>query len=88
MEKIQAEIIVNNKNGLHARPASIFVQIANKYDSTVTVEKDGEIIEGKSIIALLSLGVNKGSKLKLRVEGPDATLALTELRNFLETIND
>ena len=84
MERVSEEIIVSNPHGLHARPASLFVQIANKYDSAVNVEKDGEVIDGKSIIAVLSLGINKGMKVSLIVEGHDAQNAFGELKSFLE----
>ncbi len=84
MERVSEEIIVSNPHGLHARPASLFVQIANKYDSAVNVEKDGEVIDGKSIIAVLSLGINKGMKVSLIVEGHDAPAAFGELKDFLE----
>jgi phosphocarrier protein len=84
MEKIEQEIEVRNPHGLHARPATLFIQIANKYDSSVKLEKNGEAIDGKSIIGILSLGINKGAKVKLIVEGPDAKEAFTELRKFLE----
>jgi phosphotransferase system HPr (HPr) family protein len=87
MEKYEEEIIVNSRNGLHARPASIFVQVANKFDSSVKLEKDNEVVDGKSIIAILSLGINKGMKVKLIVEGRDASEAFLELKNFLEREN-
>ena len=88
MEKIEEEILVNNVHGLHARPASIFVQIANKFDSSVKVDKDGEVIDGKSIIAILSLGINKGMKVKLMIDGNDAVQAFEELKRFLESNHD
>jgi phosphocarrier protein len=84
MEKIEQEIEVRNPNGLHARPAALFIQIANKYDSSVKLEKDGEAIDGKSIIGILSLGINKGAKVKLIVEGTDARDAFAELQEFLQ----
>ncbi len=88
MEKIKEEVIVNNPHGLHARPASLFVQIANKFDSAVHLEREGEAVDGKSIIAVLSLGVNKGMKVNLIVEGNDSSLALKELKEFLEQAHD
>jgi len=84
MERVAQEIIIHNPQGLHARPAAIFVQIANKFDSSVKLEKDGEAVDGKSIIAVLSLGASKGTKVVLIVEGEDSTDALNELRGFLE----
>jgi phosphocarrier protein len=83
MERIEEEIIVSSPHGLHARPAALLVQIASKFDSKVMLEKDGEAVDGKSIIAILSLGVNTGSALKLIVEGVDAQEAFNELKEFL-----
>ncbi|MFA6281538.1 MAG: HPr family phosphocarrier protein [Candidatus Omnitrophota bacterium] len=83
MERIEEEIIVNSPHGLHARPAALLVQIASKFDSKVMLEKDGEAVDGKSIIAILSLGVNPGSTLKIIVEGVDAQEAFSELKEFL-----
>lgn len=88
MEKVEKEIIVNNPHGLHARPAALFVQLANKFDSSVRLEKEGEVVDGKSIIAILSLGVNTGMKVKLMVDGNDAYQALEELKAFLESEHD
>ena len=88
MEKIKEEVIVINPHGLHARPASLFVQIANKFDSAVYLERKGEAVDGKSIIAVLSLGVNKGMKVNLIVEGNDSSLAFKELKEFLEKTHD
>ena len=87
MEKIEKEVIVNNIHGLHARPAALFVQLANRYDSTVKIEKDREVVDAKSIIAILSLGVNKGTKIRLIIDGPDANQAWEELKRFLEKEN-
>lgn len=88
MFKIEEYVEVNRKHGLHARPATLFVQMANKFDSSVRIEKNGEIVDGKSIIGLLSLGVNKGVKMKLTVYGEDSREAMDELKNFLEEDND
>lgn len=83
MERIEEEIIVSNPHGLHARPAALLVQIANKFDSRIVLEKDGETVDGKSIIAILSLGVNCGAALKLIIEGIDAKEAFAEIKDFL-----
>ena len=88
MARIEKQIVVNKTHGLHARPATIFVQMANKFNSSVMVEKDGEAVDGKSIIAILSLGVNKGMKVKLVAEGDDATDTIEDLRKFLEGDDD
>ena len=88
MERIEEPIIVKNSHGLHARPAAVFVQMANKFDSWVLLEKDGERVDGKSIIAILSLGVHPGAEVRLIIEGSDAVDAFKELKRFLESGND
>tara|TARA_B100000315_G_C14357446_1_gene486886 strand:+ start:529 stop:795 length:267 start_codon:yes stop_codon:yes gene_type:complete len=88
MERIEEQLVVKKTHGLHARPATIFVQLANKFHSSVKVEKDGEVVDGKSIIAILSLGVNTGMKVRLIVEGDDAAEAVQDLKNFLEGEDD
>ncbi len=83
MLKIEKAIKVACKQGLHARPAAIFVQIANKYDAVVTVRKGAEEINGKSIMGILMLGADYNTELLLIVEGADAEPALKELEAFL-----
>lgn len=84
MERIEEQVVVRKTHGLHARPATIFVQLANKFNSSVKMERDGEIVDGKSIMALLSLGINFGVEVKLITEGDDAKEAIDELKIFLE----
>lgn len=76
-------VAVCNKLGLHARPASLFVKTANRFKSEVFVEKDGEVINGKSIMGLLMLAAGPGSHLTLRAEGADASLAVAELESLV-----
>jgi phosphocarrier protein HPr len=73
------EITVINKLGVHARPAALFVKTANKFTSNITVEKDGEQVNGKSIMGLMMLAAGQGSKLVIIAEGPDAEVAVHEL---------
>ena len=80
---IKKKIQIKNAQGLHARPASIFVKIANKYESDVTVKKDSESVNGKSIMGLLTLAANQGSVLEVEVSGPDAQEMMKELEGFL-----
>ena len=84
MERIEEQVIVRKTHGLHARPATIFVQLANKFNSSVKIESDGEIVDGKSIMALLSLGIHAGIEVKLITEGDDAKEAIDDLKKFLE----
>ncbi|MBU1113108.1 MAG: HPr family phosphocarrier protein [Candidatus Omnitrophica bacterium] len=88
MERLEEQITVNKEHGLHARPATIFVQLANKFNSSIRLDKAGEAVDGKSIIAILSLGVNKGMQVNLIVEGSDSEEAMQELKKFLEAEDD
>jgi len=82
MSKIEKDLTVINKKGLHARPAAIFVGLAEKFDVTVTVAKGLEIINGKSIMGLLMLGAVEGTVLKITVEGNQAQEAIAEFEDF------
>lgn len=83
MALIKREFIVKNKQGLHARPAAIFVQIANKFDSRITVRRDAEEVNGKSIMGILMLGAEKGSLIIIEADGQDAEVAMIELEKII-----
>jgi len=76
VEKIEKEIPIVNRLGLHARPAAMFVRIASRYRSEIWVSKEGEEVNGKSIMGLMMLAAGQGSKLCIRCEGPDAEKAM------------
>ena len=78
------ELTIANKLGIHARPAAMFVKVANRFACEIFVEKDGEKINGKSIMGLMMLAAGPGSKLVLHVRGPDAPQALAELESLVE----
>jgi len=78
------ELTISNKLGIHARPAAVFVKTANRFASEILVEKDGEKINGKSIMGLMMLAAGPGSKLTLHVKGADAHTALTELESLIK----
>jgi phosphocarrier protein len=78
------ELTVQNKLGIHARPAAMFVKTANRFACDILVEKDGETVNGKSIMGLMMLAAGPGSKLTVRADGPDATQAISELENLLK----
>jgi phosphocarrier protein len=82
--KIQKEVTILNKLGLHARPAAMFVRVANKHRAEIWVEKDGEQVNGKSIMGLMMLAAGQGSRLLITAEGADAQGALQELQNLVE----
>ena len=73
------ELVVQNKMGIHARPAAMVVRITNKYKSEVFVEKDEEQVNGKSIMGLMMLAAGKGSKVKFIANGEDAPAMLAEI---------
>ncbi len=80
---IEKKVTINNKLGLHARPAAMFVQIANKFDCDIMVKRGSQEVNGKSIMGILTLAANKGAKVLLRAEGPDSQAAIAELERLL-----
>jgi len=80
---VTKELVVINKLGIHARPAAMFVRTANKYESTVFVEKDGETVNGKSIMGLMMLAAGPGSKINIKADGKDADDAIRDLETLL-----
>ena len=81
--RITKEFVVTNKLGIHARPAAMFVKTANRFECDVYVEKDGERVNGKSIMGLMMLAAGPGSKLLVFAEGEDAAKAVVELEALL-----
>lgn len=85
MALIKKKIIVKNKQGLHARPAAVFVQVANKFEARITIRRNDndEEVNGKSIMGILMLGVEKGTPIIIEAEGDDATGAMEELEKII-----
>lgn len=83
MARIQADITIKNPQGLHARPAAMFVQVASKYNSNITIQKGDERVNGKSIMGILTLGIEKNSRIILEVDGDDADEVMAELTVLL-----
>lgn len=84
-KRIERKIRVKNQQGLHARPAALFVQIANKYDSVIKVLKDNQVVNGKSIMGILMLAAEKDSEIVIIAEGSDSEDAVLELENLLNS---
>jgi phosphocarrier protein HPr len=78
------DFMVSNKLGIHARPAAMFVKTANRFACDIFVEKDGEKVNGKSIMGLMMLAAGPGSKLTIYAEGNDASQALAELETLIK----
>ena len=85
---VEKKITIKNESGLHARPAALFVQIANKYDCEINVKKGKQKVNGKSIMGIMMLAAEKGSKISIIADGADAEDAAKELEGLLlsETI--
>jgi phosphocarrier protein HPr len=78
------EFVVINKLGIHARPAALFVKTANRFGCSVMVEKDGEEVNGKSIMGLMMLAAGPGSKLVVNCDGEDCQGALDEIEALIK----
>ena len=83
--EITRELVVSNKLGVHARPAALFVKTANRFGCEVLVEKDGEVVNGKSIMGMMMLAAGPGSKLTIHAQGHDASQALAELETLFKS---
>ena len=80
----ESKVILKNKDGLHARQAALFVRAANQYESDITIIRDGEEVNGKSIIGIMSLGIFSGQEITLRAEGKDEEKAIEGMVEFVE----
>jgi phosphocarrier protein HPr len=78
------DFLVSNKLGIHARPAALFVKTANRFTCEIFVEKDGEKVNGKSIMGLMMLAAGPGSRLTIHALGQDASQALAELETLIK----
>jgi len=82
-EKIEKDVPIINRLGLHARPAAMFVRIASRYRCEIWVSTEGEEVNGKSIMGLMMLAAGQGSKLHIRCDGPDAAKAMSDLEELI-----
>ena len=81
---VEETIVLRNRLGLHARAAAKLVHAAAGFRSRITLEKDGDAVDGKSILGLLLLAASKGTSLVLRVEGDDERAALAAIKDLVE----
>jgi phosphocarrier protein HPr len=80
----EVSVVITNEVGLHARPAALFVQTANRFRQTrIEVVKDGVVRDAKSILGVLTLSVKQGSRISIRAEGPEAGEALSALSDLV-----
>src|SRR3954471_25061634 len=83
-KEVTRDLVVSNKLGVHARPAAMFVKVANRFESDIFVEKDGEVVNGKSIMGLMMLAAGPGCRLRVRAAGNDAAQAVGEIEALLK----
>jgi len=80
---VRRKVTIKNKQGLHARPAALFVRLASKFESEILIQRGNEEVNGKSIMGILMLGCEKGSTIELVAKGKDAERAVLELSQLL-----
>lgn len=83
MPHIRKEVVVKNKQGLHARPAAMFIQIVSKYNASVILQKDKQRVNGRSIMGILTLGAEENSPLIVEADGDDAQDVINEIEKLL-----
>lgn len=79
------EVLVQNQVGLHARPATFFIQKANEFKSSIWVEKEERRVNAKSLLGVLSLGIRGGTDIKIIADGADEQTAVDDLVNLVES---
>lgn len=85
---VETRVTITHKVGLHARPAALFVQTANKFSSSIKVRNlnaNGNLVDAKSIIMVLTLGVMKDHEIQIQAEGADEADAIAALKSLVET---
>jgi phosphocarrier protein len=80
---VTKEVTIQNRLGLHARPSAMFVKLCARFKSEIWVEKDGERVNGKSIMGLMMLAAGLGSRLRITCEGDDETNAMLEIEQLI-----
>ena len=82
---ISKDVLINNQVGLHARPATFFIQKANEFKSSIWIEKDERRVNAKSLLGVLSLGIVKGTTIKLIADGADEEEAINTLSELIDS---
>lgn len=85
MGTLSRRVVITNRQGLHARPADMFVRAASRFQARIEVIKDGNRVDGKSILGVLTLVAEEGSELQIEASGPDAQAALKALSQLVES---
>ena len=80
---ITKELTIKNEIGLHARPAALFVQTANKFLSDIMIKKAGKTVNAKSIMGVMALGISKGEMIEIIIDGPDEENAISAIEDLI-----
>ena len=80
---VSKEVVISNQVGLHARPATFFIQKANEFKSSIWIEKEDRRVNAKSLLGVLSMGITKGTRVSIIAEGPDEEEAVKALTDML-----
>ena len=83
MGKVVKNLKITNKHGLHARVAALLVQTVNRFTSEIKLSRDGQVVDGRSIISVLTLGAAKGSKVRVEARGKDAEEAVRAIEDLV-----
>ena len=81
---VSKEVVINNQVGLHARPATFFIQKANEFKSSIWIEKEERRVNAKSLLGVLSLGIVKGTPMTIIADGVDESVAIATLAELVE----
>ena len=84
-EPVERTFVIGNKLGLHARPAAVFVQTANRFEASLEIQKEDLKIDGKSIMGIMTLAAEMGSSITVRAVGKDASVAMETLAKLIES---
>ncbi len=82
---VSKTIVVENQVGLHARPATFFIQKSNEFKSSIWIEKEGRKVNAKSLLGVLSLGITKGTQIEIIADGDDEEAAVAALETLIES---
>lgn len=85
---VEKTVTISNPTGLHARPASLFIQKANSFQSTIKITKGEKVVDAKSLLGLMSLAVKQNEQITLQAEGEDAKEAVESLAEFVENLKE
>ncbi len=81
---VEAELVIRNVQGLHVRAAGLFVRVAGKFQSEISVSRDDKEVNGKSILGVIDLAAESGSTIRVRAVGPDEEAAVAALRDLVD----